>query len=233
MSHSGPGPPAETLPGSPGGVLKKGSAENAPARPRKAKAAYHHGDLRRALMEIALVLIGETGAEALNLREAARRLGVSHNAYTRHFADRDALLAAIALDGHVELRQSMDRASKPVTGALEKLKAAGRAYILFALAHPGHYTAMYDHAYPLGKHPELDAVSYASFYAIQALVEECQRNGLMLPGPPLLHTCVCWSAAHGVAKLMITDRMHFDTEAERLAFVDFFIGSIMGDWPRP
>lgn len=197
-----------------------------------ARALYHHGDLRRALIEAALVLISETGAEALNLREAARRIGVSHNAYTRHFADRDALLAAISLDGHVELRQWMADAAGRVTGALDKLKAAGRAYILYALAHPAHYTAMYDHAYPLGKHPDLDTVSYASFYAMQALVEQCQTEGLMLPGPALLHTCLCWSAAHGIAKLMITDRMHFDTESEKLAFVEFAVGNIMGDWPR-
>lgn len=184
-------------------------------------------------MDVALVLIAETGAEALNVREAARRIGVSHNAYTRHFADRDALLAAISLDGHVALRAQMADAAERVTGALNQLMAGGRAYILYALANPAHYTAMYDHVYPLGKYPELDAVSYASFYAMQALVERCQEEGLMIPGSALLHTCLCWSAAHGVAKLIITGRMHFDTEPEKIAFADFAIQNILGSpWPQ-
>ena len=61
--------------------------------------AYHHGDLRKALLDAASALLAEVGVAAISLREVARRAGVSHNAPYRHFADRDALLAALALQG--------------------------------------------------------------------------------------------------------------------------------------
>ena len=70
-----------------------GQAAPGPARRRR----YHHGDLRQALIETAIEMLGERGAEAFSMAEASRRLGVAASAPYRHFADRDALLAAVAL----------------------------------------------------------------------------------------------------------------------------------------
>ena len=72
--------------------------------PRK---AYHHGHLQQALLDAAIQLIAEIGANGFTLREVARRAGVSHNAPYRHFADREELLAAVALQGFRELDQAM------------------------------------------------------------------------------------------------------------------------------
>ncbi len=75
-----------------------------------ARATYHHGDLRRALLDTALRLIAERGPEGFSLREAAREVGVSPAAAYRHFADKPELLAALAADGHGLLASAMEKA---------------------------------------------------------------------------------------------------------------------------
>src|SRR5512144_3334234 len=75
-----------------------------------ARARYHHGDLRNALLETALRLVSERGAEGFSLREAARAVGVSPGAAYRHFADKAALLGALSADGHARLAVAMQRA---------------------------------------------------------------------------------------------------------------------------
>src|SRR5215213_2214532 len=79
-----------------------------PAAPPK---PYHHGDLRRALIDAALQLAGEGGAEAVSVREAARRAGVSPGAPFRHFPSRDALMAAVATEAQRRFRAEIGRAS--------------------------------------------------------------------------------------------------------------------------
>ena len=77
------------------------------ARPRPAspRSRYHHGDLRRALLDEAVRTIQQDGVEAVTLRETGRRLGVSRTALYRHFRDKSALLAAVAHEGFQRFRQ--------------------------------------------------------------------------------------------------------------------------------
>lgn len=105
------------------------------ARLRGQKTHYHHGDLRRALLDAALTLIDIRGHDALTLREAARRAGVSEAAPYRHFANLDELLGAVALEGFEML-----------TGDLESVSGARRirsAYLGFAVDFPGRYQLMF------------------------------------------------------------------------------------------
>ncbi|MFM9014057.1 MAG: TetR/AcrR family transcriptional regulator, partial [Gemmatimonadota bacterium] len=104
--------------------------------------AYHHGDLRNALVASAVRLIESSGPGAFSLREAAREVGVSANAAYRHFDDKSALMAAVAADGFARLaarmRRAMDDAS--TRGAdgpppVVRFKAVGRAYVEFAADH--------------------------------------------------------------------------------------------------
>src|SRR3954454_17907230 len=94
---------------------------------------YHHGNLRAALLEQAERTVRERGAQALSLRELAREVGVSHGAPRRHFADRQALLDAVAQAGFARLGRQLQRA---VSGAGEdfeaRLQAAAGAYVRFA-----------------------------------------------------------------------------------------------------
>src|ERR1700746_2817611 len=102
-------------------------------RPRK---PYHHGHLEETLLKTAIQLIGEVGPAGFTLREVARRAGVSHNAPYRHFADREKLLAGGASQGFRELTRAMRDAAQEEAKALDQLKAAGLAYIEFALRRP-------------------------------------------------------------------------------------------------
>lgn len=105
------------------------------ARLRGQKTHYHHGDLRRALLDAALTLIDIRGHDALTLREAARRAGVSEAAPYRHFANLDELLGAVALEGFEML-----------VGDLESVSGARRvrsAYLGFAVDFPGRYQLMF------------------------------------------------------------------------------------------
>ncbi len=105
------------------------------AKLRGQKTRYHHGDLRRALLEAAMTLIDIRGRAALTLREAARRAGVSEAAPYRHFANLDDLLGAVALEGYEMLIADLENASG----------ARGRrdAYLAFAGDFPGRYALMF------------------------------------------------------------------------------------------
>src|SRR6266852_9798457 len=104
------------------------------------RRAYHHGNLREALLQGAVRVIAELGPTAFTLREVARRAGVSHNAPYRHFRDKDALLAAVATQGFRELTQAMVEAAGQRPDALDRLKRAGLGYVTFALRRPEHFT---------------------------------------------------------------------------------------------
>lgn len=95
---------------------------------------YHHGDLRSAVLSAAWKLIEKEGMSGLSVREAARRAGVSHNAPYRHFADREALLAALVAEGFELLNKALEnRAGREL----------GEAYIAFALEHPKRFRLMF------------------------------------------------------------------------------------------
>src|SRR5215212_3301441 len=92
---------------------------------------YHHGDLRQALVDAAIELLREGGVDALTLRAAARRAGVSQAAPYRHFADHADLLAAVAADGFARLRDVMIQSARTATGPREGLRELARAYVRF------------------------------------------------------------------------------------------------------
>jgi AcrR family transcriptional regulator len=104
------------------------------ARMRGQKTTYHHGDLKKGLMDAAVTLIDIRGREALTMREAARRAGVSEAAPYRHFANLDELLGAVAIEGFDMLLADLDAAGSA--------KEVGQAYLAFAADFPGRYELM-------------------------------------------------------------------------------------------
>jgi len=106
-------------------------------------STYHHGDLRRALLDAAGAILAETGQWDFSLREVARRAGVSHNAPYRHFADKEALLSAVAIAGFGVLRGHTSAAAEGKADAIEALSAIGQAYIGFGVANPALYLLMF------------------------------------------------------------------------------------------
>src|SRR5499427_10648583 len=106
-------------------------------RPRKKPAKpYHHGDLRRALLDEALRTIQTHGVEHLTLRTVGVRLGVSRSALYRHFADKQSLLATVGKEGFRKLQQALADAWKRNRRGRIGFEAMGRAYVHFAVAHP-------------------------------------------------------------------------------------------------
>jgi len=165
---------------------------------------YHHGDLRRALIDAAISILRETGAGALTLRETARRAGVSHAAPKNHFGDLSGLLAAVAAVGFRELAAAIRGAAKGADDALGGFVAAGHAYIQFALRFTGHYRAMF--------HPdlgsrfeggELDEASRDAFAALVDVVANAQSAGVLREGPVTELALSAWSIAHGLATLSL------------------------------
>lgn len=100
-----------------------------------AKAAYHHGNLRQALLDEAVAVIGERGPSALSLRALASRAGVSHAAPAHHFGDKAGLLTAVAAEGYRRLADELERAGD--------FLEAGLAYVRFATRHPAHFQVMF------------------------------------------------------------------------------------------
>lgn len=105
------------------------------ARLRGQKTTYHHGDLKKGLMDAAVTLIDIRGREALTMREAARRAGVSEAAPYRHFANLDELLGAVAIEGFDMLLADLDAAGSA--------KDVTQAYLAFAADFPGRYELMF------------------------------------------------------------------------------------------
>jgi AcrR family transcriptional regulator len=110
------------------------------------KTAYHHGRLREAMVEAAVGIVRESGAEAVSVREAARRAGVSSGAPFRHFANRTALMTGVAEAGMTRLREAVEQGLAACEGEhpLKRMLAIGDAYLDWALAHPTHYRVLGD-----------------------------------------------------------------------------------------
>lgn len=104
----------------------------------RTRKPYHHGNLRRALIDAALDVIAERGVESLSLRELATQAGVSHAAPAHHVGDKAGLLTAIAEEGFALLADALE-AARP-----EGFKALGIAYVRFATSHHAHFAVMYD-----------------------------------------------------------------------------------------
>jgi AcrR family transcriptional regulator len=136
------------------------------------KRAYHHGDLRHALLKAAAAEIERSGYESLSLRELAASLGVSRSAPYRHFADREQLLAALATQGFVELRQRYEERSAASTPAA-RLRACGHAYLQLAAKRPQLFRLMFASDLLGGSSPPDHALAEAAtacYVAFEALV---------------------------------------------------------------
>ncbi len=141
--------------------------------PGKAKATYHHGDLREALLREAPGCIAEQGFERFTLRGLARDLGVTHGAVYRHFSDKRELLVALALSGHKDFAEILAAAASK-TGEVERgIKAVARAYVRWALANDSLYQIMFGpRLNEDGRHPELEDAIEETFCAVDALFEQ-------------------------------------------------------------
>ncbi|WP_171169669.1 TetR/AcrR family transcriptional regulator [Streptomyces sp. I05A-00742] len=154
--------------------------------------AYHHGDLRRAVLTAALDVIAAEGPAALSLRDLARRAGVSHAAPAHHFKDRAGLLTAIAAEGHGLLSTAL--------GEAEGLRDLGVRYVRFATAHPAHFQVMFRPELLRPDDPELLAARERTRSRLRAAVEGHGDD-------PAVGFMAAWSVAHGFATLLLSQNL--------------------------
>src|SRR5687768_16199083 len=147
---------------------------------RKPRSSYHHGNLRRALLDEALATIRAEGVEGLTLREIGARLGVSRTALYRHFADKGALLEAVATEGFRTLRERLVAAWEEGGRGPAGFDAMGVAYVHFAVANPSHYRVMFGgFVDPEARQPELTTEGEGAFQALVDALAALQQAGLV------------------------------------------------------
>lgn len=180
-----------------------------------ARKPYHHQNLRAALIEAGLAILAEEGAEALTLRAAARRVGVSHNAPYRHFADKEALLAAIAEEGFETLAAALARAVAPYADDPRRaFEEAGWAYVQFALAHPDHLRVMFSGIAPDPQaHPTLGAAGTRAFGRLVGVIEAAQLAQVFVATPARKIAVAAWAMVHGLALLLTGGQIPLDVRA--------------------
>ena len=172
------------------------------------KRGYHHGNLRQALVEAALVLIEQKGPTGWTLSEAAKNAGVTPAAVYRHFEGREDLIAEGARQGHEIFADLMEFAfneGRPT--ALAAFEATGRAYLAFARKYPGHYMAMFESGLSANQTPELAAAATKSRDVLERAAEALSEH--IPPGkrpPPSMFSAHIWALSHGVVELFARGR---------------------------
>lgn len=167
------------------------------------RRGYHHGNLREALVEAAIQLIGEKGAAGFTIAEAARAAGVSPAAPYRHFRDRDELMADIARRGFEMFAERLRRAwdaGRP--SPREALMRVGHAYLDFARKEPAAYAAMFYSGLAMASYPALHTTAEAAFGVLREACETiiAGMQGTRRP-PSLMMALHIWSMSHGIASL--------------------------------
>src|SRR6185295_7820067 len=175
---------------------------------RKPDRPYHHGNLRRALLDEALATIRVEGVDGLTLREIGARVGVSRTALYRHFADKRALLAAVATEGFRTLRQQLVSSWEDGGRGHAAFESMGVAYVRFAVANPSHYRVMFGgFVNPDACDPELAAEAAGAFQALVDALAALQRDGIMRAEDTVKMARFVWAVVHGVAMLGIDGQL--------------------------
>jgi AcrR family transcriptional regulator len=198
-------------------VSSSAASDAAPAPDRDAppppRTTYHHGDLRRALLDAGTDLAREGGPDKVVLREATRRVGVSANAAYRHFADRDALLGEVVSRAQARAADVISATMDAVPDDLDpgplaraRFRAVGVGYLRFAMDEPGLFRAAFAVPVDLSRAASPDAAGSSGrtpFQLLSDALDAMVDSGVMAaeqrPGAELL----AWSAVHGMAMLAL------------------------------
>lgn len=181
------------------------------------RGTYHHGNLREALIDTAFAMIEEDGVESLTIRRVAERIGVTHAAPSHHFADKNELMLALATEGFARFRTALGSVMH-ISNPLERLSAMGRAYVRFALDHPGAYRLIMGPALSRIQMPapravesgSLDhrtlAASEGTFDMLESTVAEAMQGHTAIGGAGVSGVAfLAWSAMHGAALLFLDE----------------------------
>jgi AcrR family transcriptional regulator len=176
---------------------------SAPPPSSPPRETYHHGNLRQALLDAAVALVQELGPDAVSVREVARRAGVSSGAPFRHFADKTALMTAVAEEGARHLRGETEAAMAAASeDPIARFRASGIAFVLFAVKHPGHFRVMNMPEYAGPSRSAMIGEMVATGTArTRDLVARAQAEGRMPEGDPEAILLAARALVYGLARL--------------------------------
>jgi AcrR family transcriptional regulator len=204
--------------------IKCGSFNVKKAGKARAARPYHHGDLRRSLIDAALALVTEKQDWTFSLREIARRAGVTHNAPYNHFGDGDDLLIALAAAGFERLRDHLRTAVSGIVAPDEALLACGRGYIQLALTNPALYRLMCGPALAKstgGRPAEARRAANDARAVLEEIIHRGAQSGVFAVSPddPLEQNKVVffvWSVVHGLSMALIDGFTHAEITLDDL-----------------
>jgi len=170
--------------------------------PDAANRPYHHGDLRRAVIETAMGMLRENKGWKFTLREVARRAGVSHAAPYKHFPDKSALLAEMALIGFERLREALTTATPRRSKSLrDEFFAMARAYVHFGTSNPALYRLMFSAEAGKQRDVHLNERALAAFDVLVDLLKRGQTQGILRKRDVRGQAAACWAQVHGLTLL--------------------------------
>jgi AcrR family transcriptional regulator len=175
---------------------------------REPERPYHHGDLKRVLVDTAVAMLGEDGGWQFTLREVARRAGVSHAAPYKHFADKNALLAEVAALGFRRLRDAFVEGARTNMGSPRaELLAAAHTVIGFGMANASLYRLMFGPTVDKSQYLELERASLGSFEMLLGILGRGQEAGVFRKVPVRGQAAACWAVVHGLTMLALDGQL--------------------------
>ena len=185
------------------------------------KATYHHGDLRAALLDAALEVLEEDGATALSLRAVARRAGVSSAAPYRHYADREALVSAVAGVGYRDLAERL-AAAHPAPSTPAQLADVAVAYVRFAIERPALFRIMFSEPCDRNNDERVAATAAVTLY-----LREIVARAFPDSDPEALAPAI-WALVHGLAFLYLDGKLDATDPAAVDARVSNAVAALLG-----
>ncbi len=195
------------------------------------KKTYHHGDLKNALINAGVEILAKDGVSGLSLRKVASKAGVSHTAPYSHFADKQALIAAISTEGFRQLYERVEAvAEKYKTRPSRQLVEVAWSYVQFAMDDRDRFKVMFSGVLEKEKeYPEFVVESQKNFQLVKMIVEANQAAGVLRSGPSDLMALSAWGIIHGFIMLLLEGQIsHRVLEQKSLReLVEFQLGQIM------
>ena len=174
----------------------------------RARARYHHGDLRPALLRSVERIIKKQGLAFVSLREVARDAHVSHSAPAHHFGNKAGLLTAFATEGFARMGElaAAEMKKAPQNGP-DMLEALGRGYVRFAIENPEHFGVMFRDEQLDTSSPEFSAAADRAYDLLTMVIRRCAGEGYLRGADLEAVTAAAWAVAHGLATLWLGGRL--------------------------
>ncbi len=192
---------------------------------KKPKTSYHHGNLKKALLETALDIIDKQGLSHLTVRLLGQHLNISRSAIYRHFDSKESLIHEVLLAGFEKLDSVCDaillEKEKSIT---QRLFDMGHAYLDFAIRHPNLYRIMFGHEVQETREEKCDITDKdlkTGFHALVDLLQQGQNEGIFVPCDPMIQALMTSSVVHGLASLHIDGHLHIQQNLQIIFELSF------------